>query len=273
MLKTEKESIDMKYFDSHAHYYDDRFTEEVEGGAESIIGALLSSDVSYIINVGTNPDSCRAAIAQAKKFDNMYTALGIHPSDCQYVKTDMETALSDLKTLILERENKCVALGEIGLDYHYPDTDKAKQMQYFEAQMRLAEELGLPVVIHDRDSHEDVISVLRKFSSVKGVLHSFSGSVEMAKEVLKLGYMISFSGTLTFTNARKPKEVAAQIPIERVLIETDAPYLAPHPKRGTLNHSGNLLYTNAHLASIKGITEEECALITEKNAKEFFGIT
>ena len=272
MLKTEIESIDMKYFDSHAHYYDDRFTEEIEGGAESIIGALLSSDVSYIINVGTNPENCRDAIAQAKKFDNMYTVLGIHPSDCQYVECDMECALADIRALISERENKCVALGEIGLDYHYPDTDKEKQMRYFEAQMQMAEELGLSVVIHDREAHEDVLSVMKKYPRVKGVLHSFSGSAEMAKEVIKLGYLISFSGTLTFTNAKKPKEVAEIIPIEKILIETDAPYLAPHPKRGSLNHSGNLLYTNAMLAGIKGISEVECAEITEKNAKKFFAI-
>lgn len=262
----------MRYFDSHAHYYDDRFTEELEGGAGDLLGALLSSEVSYIVNVGTNPDNCREAIAQAKRFENMYTVLGIHPSDCQYLNVGMAEALSDIKSLILERENKCVALGEIGLDYHYPDTDKEKQTAYFIAQMKLAEELSLPVVIHDRDAHEDVMAVLKRFPKVKGVLHSFSGSVEMAKEVLKLGYLISFSGTLTFTNARKPKEVAAAIPIEKILIETDSPYLAPHPKRGTLNHSGNLLYINAILAGIKGITEEECAAITEKNAKEFFGI-
>ena len=263
----------MRYFDSHAHYYDDRFTEEIEGGAGSLLGALLSSEASYIVNVGTNPENCLEAIAQAKAFDNMYTALGIHPSDCQYLKGSMEEEISKIKALICEKENKCVALGEIGLDYHYPDTDKKKQAEYFRAQMKLAEELSLPVVIHDRDSHEDVISVLKEFPCVKGVLHSFSGSAEMAKEVIKLGYMISFSGTLTFTNARKPKEVAAVIPIEKILIETDSPYLAPHPKRGTLNHSGNLVYTNAALAAIKGISEEECAAITEKNAKEFFGIT
>ena len=182
----------------------------------------------------------------------------------------MDADLGEIRQMLLEKSNKCVCLGEIGLDYHYTDTDKEKQMRYFEAQMMMAEELQIPVCIHDRESHADVMEVIRRFPNVKGVLHSFSGSVEMAEELVKLGWMISFSGTLTFTNARKPKEVAAAIPIERIMIETDCPYLAPHPKRGTLNHSGNLEYTNAVLAAIKGITPEECAEITENNAKGFF---
>ena len=184
----------------------------------------------------------------------------------------MEEAIDDIRSLIKNPDSKCVAIGEIGLDYHYPDTDKELQMRYFNAQMALASELGLPVVIHDRDSHEDTLSVLRRHKGVRGVLHSFSGSAEMAKEVIKLGYMISFSGTLTFTNARRPREVAAEIPREYILIETDCPYLAPHPKRGTLNHSGNLVYTNAVLSNILGISEDECASLTENNAKRFFGI-
>ena len=145
-------------------------------------------------------------------------------------------------------------------------------MRYFEAQMRLAEELDIPISIHDREAHGDVMEVIRRHPRVRGVLHSFSGSVEMAKELVRLGYMISFSGTLTFTNAKKPREVAAVLPHGSVLIETDCPYLAPHPIRGTLNHSGNLEYTNATLAGIWGITQEECARITEENAVKFFDI-
>ena len=132
--------------------------------------------------------------------------------------------------------------------------------------------LDLPVVIHDRDSHEDMLSVIKKHKNVRGVLHSFSGSPEMAREVIKCGYMISFSGTLTFTNARKPREVAAILPHDRVLIETDCPYLAPHPRRGTLNHSGNLVYTNATLAEIFGMSAEDCAALTRDNARRFFGL-
>jgi TatD DNase family protein len=262
----------MKYFDSHSHYYDERFSEELSGGADGIIGALLTDNVSYIINVGTSPETSRLAIAQAKKYENMYTVLGIHPGDCQYLSVTLEEAISDIEDLIRDKSNKCVALGEIGLDYHYPDTDKELQMEYFKAQMELAEKLSLPVVIHDRDAHGDVMDVIRSYPKVRGVLHSFSGSVEMAEELVRLGYMISFSGTLTFKNARRPREVAVAIPKEKILIETDAPYLAPHPERGTLNHSGKLVYTNRVLAELLGMTEEETAELTEKNAREFFGI-
>ena len=261
----------MKYFDSHSHYYDERFVEEREGGADPLISALLSGEVSGIINVGTSPDTCRAAIEQAEKYDNMYLALGIHPSDTRFL-SDMDAELAEIENMIKKQGRKCVCLGEIGLDYHYPDTDKERQHRYFRAQMALAEKLDLPVCIHDRDSHADVMTVIREFPNVRGVLHSYSGGVDMARELVELGYMISFSGTLTFTNARRPREVAATLPHDRILIETDCPYLAPHPLRGTLNHSGNLKYTNAALAEILGISEEECAALTEANAKRFFGI-
>ena len=261
----------MKYFDSHAHYYDERFSEELTEGVDTLIDTLLAENVSYIVNIGTSPETSRMAIEQAKKYENMYTAIGIHPSDTRFL-SDMEGELRQIREMILDKANKCVCLGEIGLDYHYPDTDKERQMRYFIAQMEMARELDIPVCIHDRESHADVMEVIRAFPDVKGVLHSFSGSAEMAEELVKLGWMISFSGTLTFTNARRPKEVAARLPRESVMIETDCPYLAPHPKRGTLNHSGNLEYTNAVLAEIWGITPEECALITENNAKRFFRI-
>ena len=259
----------MKYFDSHAHYYDERFEEEYSGGAEALLSSSNMEHVSYVINVGTAPDTCRKAIAQASKYDNMYTALGIHPSDARLIE-DIDGALAEIEALILDKSSKCVALGEIGLDYHYPETDKDMQINLFRRQMQMANRLGLPVVIHDRDSHEDVMRVIKEFPDIKGVLHSFSGSAEMAKELLKLGYYISFSGTVSFKNARKPKEAAAVLPMDKILVETDAPYLAPHPIRGTLNHSGNLEYTVAALAEIKGIAPEDCAKITEENAKRFF---
>ena len=261
----------MKYFDSHAHYYDERFSEECKDRVDALLDALFSENVSYIVNIGTSPETSILAIEQARRFENMYTAIGIHPSDTRFL-TDMDSELSCIESLIKNSENKCVALGEIGLDYHYHDTDKERQMRYFEAQMSLARSLKIPVCIHDRDSHGDIMDMIRRFPDVRGVLHSFSGSAEMAEELISLGYMISFSGTLTFTNARKPKEVAARIPKEFIMIETDAPYLAPHPLRGSLNHSGNLKYTNAVLSGILGITEEECAILTEENAKRFYGI-
>lgn len=261
----------MKYFDSHAHYYDERFSEECKEGVDTLIDTLLTNSVSYIVNVGTSPDTSREAVAQAKRHKNMYTAIGIHPSDTRFL-SDIDAELSEIEAMILDPESKCVLLGEIGLDYHYPDTDKEKQMLYFERQMLLAEKLDIPICIHDREAHGDVMDVIRRHPNVCGILHSFSGSAEMAEELVALGYMISFSGTLTFTNARKPREVAARIPRESVLIETDCPYLAPHPERGTLNHSGKLAYTNAALAAIWGISPEECSRITEENAKRFLKI-
>ncbi len=262
----------MKYFDSHAHYYDERFKEEYEGSVDDFIGVLLSNEVSHIINVGTSPVTSRLAIEQAKKYKNMSTAIGIHPSDAQYLDISLDVALADIEALIRDKENKCVALGEIGLDYHYPDTNKELQHRYLDAQLTLARELDMPVVIHDRDSHEDIMNIIKAHKGVRGVFHSFSGSAEMAKEVLRLGFMISLSGTLTFKNARRPREVAEILPHDMVLIETDAPYLAPHPKRGTLNHSGNLVYTNQVLSECLGITAQECAILTDANARRFFGL-
>ncbi len=262
----------MKYFDSHAHYYDGRFASETEEGADKLIGALLSSSVSYIVNVGTSPSTSREAIEQAKRHVNMYTAVGIHPYDANFLLSDMKSAIEETESLVKSAESKCVALGEIGLDYHYEGYDADLQKRYFEAQMSLAERLSVPVIIHDRDAHADVMEILRKFPKVRGVMHSYSGSAEMAEELIRLGYYISFSGTLTFKNARKAPEVALAVPRERVLIETDAPYLAPHPHRGKINHSGYLEYTNARLSEIWGISEEECAELTEENARRFFGI-
>ena len=262
----------MKYFDSHAHYYDERFESECDTGVDNLIDALLSSSVSGIINVGTSPETCRQAIDLAKRHVGMFTALGIHPADSQYLKVSAEEAVADIENLIKDSNNKCVALGEIGLDYHYPDTDKDCQMKYLHLQMELARELDIPVVIHDREAHGDIMDVIRAYPTVRGVLHSYSGSPEMAEELVRRGYMISFSGTLTFTNAKKVREVAARVPEKSVLIETDCPYLAPHPHRGKLNHSGYLEYTNRTLAEILGIDEEECAKLTEANARSFFKI-
>ena len=261
----------MKYFDSHAHYYDERFESEISEGVDTLIGALLKDSVSFIVNIGTSPETSRLAIEQAKRYENMYTAVGIHPSDTRFL-SDIDSDLRDIEALILDPASKCVCLGEIGLDYHYDGTDKEKQMEYFERQMLLAEKLGIPVCIHDREAHADVMEVIRRHPNVKGILHSFSGSAEMALELVNLGYYISFSGTLTFTNARKPREVAAVLPHDRVLIETDCPYLTPHPHRGKTNHSGYLSFTNATLAGIFGVSEEECARITEENARRIFGI-
>ncbi len=261
----------MKYFDSHAHYFDARFNEESKERIDILLDTLFSTSVKAIVNVGTSPQTCREAILQSKRYKNMYTALGIHPTDGQHLAS-IEDALREIETMILDKTNKCVALGEIGLDYHYSDTDKEKQADLFNKQMQLAERLQMPVIIHDREAHADVFEVVCRYPKVRGVLHSYSGSLEMAMHLIKRGYYISFSGTLTFTNAKKVRDCALSLPRDRILIETDAPYLAPHPLRGTLNHSGNLSYTNEMLASLWGISEEECACITAENAERLFGL-
>ena len=262
----------MRYFDTHAHYTDTRFTEEYEGGADALLSRLFEKSVSGIINVATSPENSLEVIKQAKKYPNMYTALGIHPTDGTYLEASPSDAVESIKRLVSDPSSKCVAIGEIGLDYHYPDTDKKKQHELFNLQMQLARELKLPVCIHDRDSHADVLDTVKRYPDVRGVLHSYSGSAEMARELVSLGYMISFSGVLTFTNAKKSREVAKILPKESVLIETDCPYLSPHPHRGELNHSGRLEYTARVLSELLGISEAECAALTEENARRFFSI-
>ena len=260
----------MKLFDTHAHYWDTRFADEL-GTAEldSLLSGLLTGDVPYIVNVATDPASARLAVAQAVRYHGMLTAIGIHPNDGQNL-ADPEAALAEIEALLCDPASRAVALGEIGLDYHYEDTDREKQQALFRAQMRLAERLSLPVVIHDRDAHGDCVSIVREFPNVHGVFHSFSGSAEMARELCSLGYYISFSGTVSFKNAERVRGAAAAVPKDRLLIETDCPYLTPHPYRGRLNHSGYLSYTNAALAAAVGLTPEECAALTTANAKRIF---
>ena len=169
-------------------------------------------------------------------------------------------------------KRKIVAIGEIGLDYHYEGFDKARQAEFFDAQMHLAKKLGMPVIIHDREAHGDCFETVLRHPDVRGVFHSYSGSAEMAAELVRRGWYISFSGVLTFKNASRIKEVAASIPCERILIETDAPYLAPHPHRGKTNHSGLMIYTAQTLAEIKGMSLDEIAELTYNNASELFDI-
>ncbi|MBE6538326.1 MAG: TatD family deoxyribonuclease [Ruminococcaceae bacterium] len=262
----------MKLFDSHAHYYDERFANEHNGGAEDILSAVFSGDVGWIINVGTNNENAERCVAQALRYKNMYAAVGIHPTDCQEY-SDIDSEISRLKDILSKREEKkIIAIGEIGLDYHYDDTDKPKQQAFFERQLVLATELDMPVIIHDRDAHGDVFDTVRSYPGVRGVFHSYSGSAEMAKELVKMGWYISFSGVLTFKNAAKVKEVAEIVQTDRVLIETDCPYLAPHPHRGELNHSGLMHYTLEALAGVHGADAENMAKITAENAAKLFGI-
>lgn len=267
----------MKFFDSHAHYFDAWFNE-YEGGADALLDKIFAQQVGAIVNIATNPENLRECIAQAKKYENMYVSSGIHPEDCLYID-DIDAALSEIEASIcnekLRKESKIVAIGEIGFDYHLDDlTDevKAKQRHVFEAQMQMAEKYGLPVVIHDREAHGDCFEMALKYPSVKGIFHSYSGSSEMARELIRRGWYISFSGVVTFKNASRVREVVSTTPLDRLLIETDAPYLSPHPLRGKMNHSANLEYTVGAIASVFGKTPEEIAEITFENAQRIYGL-
>ena len=268
-------------FDTHAHYFDRRFAAEVPGGADAILQTVLPHPVAHIVNVGTNPENSRAAIAQAAQYPGMFAAVGIHPEDCHYLP-DCDAALADLSAILGDaasrKRDKIVALGEIGLDYHYEHygeipLDKRKEMNFFEAQLELAEKLDLPVIIHDREAHGDCFETVLRHKNVRGVFHSYSGSAELAHELARRGWYLSFSGTLTFKNAVRVREAAASVPRDRLLIETDAPYLAPHPERGHLNHSGLLVYTLGTLAEIWNCTPQEAARKTAENAETLFRTT
>ncbi len=268
----------MRIFDTHAHYFDRRFEHEVEGGADAILSAIMPEPVARVVNVGTNPQNSRLAVAQAARYAGMYAAVGIHPEDCHFL-SNADAALGELREILGDAEHrkreKIVALGEIGLDYHWQQygdipMDKGKQAYFFDAQMELARELGLPVIIHDREAHGDCFETVLRHPEVRGVFHSYSGSAEMARELVRRGWYLSFSGTLTFKNAERVRAAAMAVPRDRLLIETDAPYLAPHPHRGTLNHSGLLIHSLETLSKLWGCSSEEAAQITAQNADRFF---
>lgn len=258
-------------FDTHAHYFDNRFSEEGVD-VDALLKDIFDGGVEYIINVGTNNDNSLLATEQAKKYGGMYAAAGIHPSDCYYLD-DIDAEMKRLCDLLDHaKENKIVAIGEIGFDYHWEETDKVKQKEYFSRQMEEAKKRGLPVIIHDRDAHGDCFDMIRAYPDVTGVMHSFSGSAESARELVKRGWYISFSGTLTFKNAARVREAAAAVPPERILIETDCPYLAPHPHRGEINHSGYIRFTAEAVADVFGISFDEAVRLTSENAKRLFKI-
>jgi TatD DNase family protein len=277
----------MTIFDSHAHYFDDRYNDPAEGpSADELLGTVLASHggiVSHIVNIGTNIDSSKLALEQAARFDGMYAAVGIHPEDCQQIENP-EAQMSALRALLgrdspdpvaYRKQHKIVAIGEIGLDYYerpWLPVDKERQAWYFEQQLLLAEELDMPVIIHDRDAHGDCFDTVLRHPNVRGVFHSFSGSVEMARELWRRGWMISFSGVVTFKNARRVQEVAASVPPEYLMVETDAPYLAPHPHRGKRNDSSLMLHTVQMLAELHGMTGESMARLTAENAARLFSI-
>lgn len=263
----------MKLFDSHAHYYDERFFAEPDGSAKKILSSVFENDVGYIVNVGTNNENNPICLSMAQEYKGMYAAVGLHPADMN--ERDMEE-LAKFEQFLIDHRNfkmeKIVAIGEIGLDYYHDPCDKEKQKVFFDEQMKLAKKYDLPVVIHDREAHGDCFDMILKHKDVTGVFHSYSGSAEMAAELVKRGWYISFSGVVTFKNASRVKEVARAVPLDRLLIETDCPYLAPHPMRGKINHSGYLHYTAETIAELFGVEYEKVVEITVNNSKKFFGV-
>lgn len=263
-----------KLFDSHAHYYDSRFAQEGDG-AHTLLTALFADNVGYIVNIGTDIENSKICVAQAAKYENMYCTVGIHPTDGLRYE-DPDKALAELEQLLGTPESrkaqKIVALGEIGLDYYWDTEHKEKQAYILEKQLKMAEKHDLPVIIHDREAHGDCFDAICRHPKVQGVFHSYSGSAEMAKDLVRRGWYISFSGVATFKNAPKVREAIAIVPNDRILIETDAPYLAPVPHRGKMNHSGYMLHTAEAVAAVKGIDTDTAIRMTAENAKRLFKI-
>jgi len=253
-------------FDSHAHYNDEIYSDDKR---EEIIEYVFDNGVKYILNAGTNILTSEQSIALAEKYDGFYAAAGIYPHECAGISDEVYT-VNKLNDLL--KHPKVVAVGEIGLDYHYDDTPKKTQKRWFELQLDVAEQNNLPVIIHDREAHGDIVETLRKHPNAKGMLHSFSGSKEMAQELIKHGWYISISGVVTFKNAAKIVEVVDMLPLEKMLVETDTPYLSPVPNRGKPNHSANIWFTAKRIAEIKGISVEEVLSITLNNALNLFKI-
>ena len=248
-------------FDAHAHYDDAWFDDD----REDLLASMPSKGVSYIVNASVDLSSAETAVGFAEKYPFMYACSGVHPENLSDLPDDWLDRLAELL-----KHPKVVALGEIGLDYHW-DIEKCLQQRVFEEQLRLARELDVPVVIHDREAHADVMELVRRYRP-RGLMHCYSGSVEMLKEVVKLGMSISLGGTVTFKNARVPVEVAAAVPIDRLLLETDAPYLSPVPLRGKRNDSSNIALTAQRIAEIRSMPPQKLVDITTENAKRLFGI-
>ncbi len=264
----------MKLIDTHAHYCDSWFIapETPEQPYDEIIDGLLGEggELEAIVNVATTPDNAPICLAQAARWPGMYAAIGIHPTDCQ-MYDDPVKELSRLRPWLDEaRAHKIVALGEIGLDYHYPDTDRPKQMAVFEAQLDLAEEYDLPVILHSRDATGDCVDAVRAHPKVRGVFHAYGGSVETAAELIEAGWYLGLGGVITFPSAKRIRKVVAQLPLARILLETDCPYTSPEPYRGVRNHSGRVSRVAEVLGELQSVDVKEIITKTTANAHEFF---
>ena len=252
-------------FDTHAHYDDDAFNED----REQLLAALPGQGIARVVDVGASLASCRKVLELMEQYDYIYGAIGVHPSETAELT---EKSYSWLKEQC--QKEKCLAVGEIGLDYYWdkePEVQNA-QRYWFRRQMELARETNLPVIIHSRDAAADTMEVMKAVHAeeIPGVIHCYSYSREMAQEFIKMGYYIGVGGVVTFKNAKKLKETVEAIPLERILLETDCPYMTPEPHRGTRNDSSNIPFVIAKIAELKGITAEEVERVTEENAVRLF---
>lgn len=250
-------------FDTHAHYDDEQFDSD----RAELFASFKNKGVELIMNCATNLESVKSTLALANENDFIYAAVGLHPED---ILVSDESEIEVIKRTALG-EKKVKAIGEIGLDYYWKEVPREKQLVFFEKQILLAKELDLPVIVHDREAHEDTLNLIKKYKP-KGVMHCFSGSAEMAKEVLKTGMYIGIGGALTFKNAKKILKVADEVPIEKILLETDCPYMAPVPFRGKRNDSSLIKYVAERLGEIKGMSAEEVIDICNKNGRKMFEI-
>ena len=251
-------------FDTHAHMDDRAFDED----RAQLLAALPEQGLALVMNPGCSLESSRNVVKIAANYDYIYAAVGSHPDVADEVN---EAVIEEYRTLC-KLNPKVKAIGEIGLDYHYEDIPRGIQLKAFRMQMELARELNLPVIVHERDAHEDGMAVIREFPEVTGVFHCYSGSAEMARQLVNMGWYIGFTGVLTFKNARKAVEVASSIPLDRIVLETDCPYMSPEPFRGKRNDPGKLYRMAEKLAEIRGLSVEEIHAITVENGKRLYRI-
>lgn len=249
-------------FDTHAHYDDEAFNQDLE----EVLKKVQTAGVTRILNCSSNIESCQKTLELVKKYDFIYGAIGVHPQDAGEVSSNLNK-IGDMLS-----NNKIKAVGEIGLDYYYEGYDRDLQIRAFREQMDIAKQLGLPVVIHDRDAHEDTLKVIKEFKGAHGVLHCYSGSLEFAREVLKQDFYLGFTGVVTFKNAKKTVEVVREIPIEKMLIETDCPYMAPTPHRGDRNDSSYLTHIIEKIAEIREVDKEYITSTTYENGNRLLGL-
>lgn len=249
-------------FDTHSHYDDAKFNPD----REALLSSLQSQGISHIVSCGCDIDSTQFNFDLAQKYDYVYFAAGFQPENLEGAD------LSDLKIIKkFAKNDKCVAIGEIGLDYHWMSSPKQVQKEFFIKQTELANEMDLPIIVHDRDAHGDTLDILKAIRP-KGVLHCFSGSKEMAREIIKIGMYIGLNGVVTFNNARKSLEVVKEIPIERLVLETDCPYLTPVPFRGKRNNSSYIPYIAEKISGVLGMDTQKLLDITQENAKRLYNL-